>query len=100
MAAMRRRLGLVGEVYGREEAGRYANVSRLCTAAGASLIAWRGVRNRQAAVLGGALVLAGEVALRFSVFRAGFQAARDPRYTVVPQKKRREGGAVRPAGSK
>jgi hypothetical protein len=34
------------------------------------------------------LVLAGGLALRFSVFRAGFQSARDPRYTVVPQKER------------
>jgi hypothetical protein len=25
------------------------------------------------------------MALRWSVFRAGFQPARDPRYTVIPQ---------------
>jgi hypothetical protein len=31
---------------------------------------------------------AGGVALRFSVFRAGFQSARDPKYTVIPQKER------------
>lgn len=100
MAAMRRRLGFVGEVYEREEARRYGNISRVCTTAGAGLIAWGGRRSRRTAALGGALVLLGEVALRFSVFRAGFQSARDPRYTVVPQKQRRDGGAVRPAGSK
>jgi hypothetical protein len=33
-------------------------------------------------------MLAGGVALRFSVFRAGFQSARDPKYTVIPQKER------------
>jgi protein NrfD len=33
-------------------------------------------------------VLAGELALRWSVFRAGFQSAKDPRYTVVPQRRR------------
>jgi hypothetical protein len=33
-------------------------------------------------------VLAGELALRWSVFRAGFQSARDPRYTVQPQRER------------
>ena len=36
------------------------------------------------------LILAGELALRWSVFKAGFQSARDPRYTVVPQKQRKE----------
>jgi len=43
-----------------------------------------------AAAAGGALVLAGELALRWSVFKAGFQSARDPRYTVIPQKQRKE----------
>jgi hypothetical protein len=33
-------------------------------------------------------VLAGELALRWSVFKAGFQSARDPKYTVLPQKER------------
>jgi len=87
---MRRRLGFVGEVYELGEAGRYARVSSLCAAAGAGLLALRGRRSRPAAVVGGALVLAGEVALRWSVFKAGFQSARDPRYTVLPQRKRIE----------
>jgi len=87
---MRRRLGFVGEVYELGEAGRYARVSRVCAAAGAGLLALRGRRSRPAAVVGGALVLAGEVALRWSVFKAGFQSARDPRYTVLPQRKRLE----------
>jgi len=60
------------------------------TAAGGALLATRGRRSRSAAVAGGALVLAGELALRWSVFRAGFQSARDPRYTVIPQKQRKE----------
>jgi hypothetical protein len=40
-------------------------------------------------VAGGSLVLAGELALRWSIFRAGFQSARDPKYTVAPQKARK-----------
>jgi hypothetical protein len=28
------------------------------------------------------------VAVRWSVFKAGFQSARDPKYTVVPQRER------------
>ena len=86
--AMERKLGFVGEVYKQGAAGRYGRVSKLCTAAGAGLLALRGKRSRAAAVTGGALVLAGELALRWSVFKAGFQSARDPRYTVRPQKER------------
>jgi hypothetical protein len=47
-----------------------------------------GSRSRAAAVAGGALMLAGAVFERWSVFRAGFQSARDPKYTVVPQRER------------
>jgi hypothetical protein len=87
---MRRRLGFVGEVYELGEAGRYGRASKLCAAAGAGLLALRGKRSRRATAAGGALVLAGELALRWSVFKAGFQSARDPRYTVLPQRKRVE----------
>jgi formate-dependent nitrite reductase membrane component NrfD len=94
--AMEHKLGFVGEVYKQGEAGKYARVSRLCTAAGAGLLALHGKRSRAAAATGGALVLAGELALRWSVFKAGFQSARDPRYTVVPQKERlQKEGATR-----
>jgi formate-dependent nitrite reductase membrane component NrfD len=86
--AMKRRLGFVGEVYGRDEAGRYGRIAKAATAAGAGVLAWRGGRSRLAATVGGTLVLAGELALRWSVFKAGFQSARDPRYTVIPQKER------------
>jgi formate-dependent nitrite reductase membrane component NrfD len=86
--AMETRLGFVGEVYRQGAAGRLLKISKACTAAGAGLLAWRGKRSRPAAAVGSALVLAGELALRWSVFKAGFQSARDPRYTVLPQKKR------------
>jgi len=85
---MQRRLGFVGEVYEQGEAGRYGRLSKGLTAAGAALLAARGRRSRGAAVTGSALVLAGELALRWSVFKAGFQSARDPRYTVIPQRER------------
>ena len=88
MQAMEKRLGFVGEVYKQGEAGRYGRVSKLLTLAGGTLLALRGKRSRPAAVTGGALVLAGELALRWSVFKAGFQSARDPRYTVIPQRER------------
>jgi formate-dependent nitrite reductase membrane component NrfD len=98
MHHMEKKLGFVGEVYKQGEAGKYAKVSKACTAAGAALVAIGGRRSRAAAAAGGALVLAGELALRWSVFKAGFQSARDPRYTVIPQKerleRRRGGGAA------
>jgi hypothetical protein len=90
MLAMEKRLGLVGEPYHQGEAGRYNRLAKACTLGGAALLAALGRRSRVAAGAGGALVLAGEVALRWSVFKAGFQSARDPKYTVIPQRERVE----------
>jgi formate-dependent nitrite reductase membrane component NrfD len=91
MEAMQRRLGFVGEVYRQGAAGKLARASKILTGTGAALLAARGRRSRGASVAGSALVLAGELALRWSVFRAGFQSARDPRYTVIPQLERKAG---------
>ena len=84
---MEKKLGVAGEVYRQGEAGRYGRIAKAATAAGAALIAVRGKRGRPAAVVGGALVLGGELALRWSVFKAGFQSAADPKYTVLTQKR-------------
>ena len=86
--AMEKKLGFVGEVYKQGEAGRYAKVSKALGVTGAALLAARGRRSRAAAAAGGALILGSSLALRWSVFKAGFQSARDPKYTVVPQKRR------------
>jgi len=96
MHAMERRLGETGEVYRRETAGKLAWSARGLAGAGALLLATHGRRQRGAAALGGALVCAGELCLRYSVFKAGFQSARDPKYTVKPQRERarREGTKV------
>jgi formate-dependent nitrite reductase membrane component NrfD len=90
LATMQHKLGFVGEVYKQGTAGKLARASKVLASTGAVLLATRGRRSRGAAVAGSALVLAGELALRWSVFRAGFQSARDPRYTVIPQKQRKE----------
>jgi len=79
---------MVGEPYSKGQAGTYKKLAIGCTLSGAALLAGPGRRSRLAAVAGGALTLAGEVALRFSVFKAGFQSARDPKYTVEPQRAR------------
>jgi Polysulphide reductase, NrfD len=98
-AAMKQRLGFVGEVYDREAAGTLGRVSKLCGTAGAALLATHGRRTRAAAIGGGALVLAGELALRWSIFRAGFQSASDPRYVVIPQRERKAARAARTPAS-
>jgi hypothetical protein len=85
---MEKRLGMLGEPYSQGEAGKYKKLAMGCTIGGAALLGTIGRRSRLAAAAGGALVLAGEAALRWSVFKAGFQSARDPKYTVGPQRER------------
>jgi hypothetical protein len=88
MQAMELRLGTVGEVYRRGEAGKLSWAAKGLSLAGAALLARRGRKSRSSAVLGGTLVCAGELCLRWSVFKAGFQSARDPKYVVEPQRAR------------
>ena len=40
------------------------------------------------AVLSGAALMAGSACTRFGIFEAGQESARDPKYTVVPQRER------------
>jgi hypothetical protein len=88
MQTMELRLGRVGEVYRRGAAGKLSWAAKGLATTGAALLATKGRRSRGAAVLGGALVCAGEVCLRWSVFKAGFQSARDPKYVVESQRER------------
>jgi Polysulfide reductase len=88
MQAMELRLGKVGEVYRQGEAGKLSWAARGLSVAGAALLAKRGRGSRASAVLGGAMVCAGELCLRWSVFKAGFQSARDPKYVVESQRLR------------
>jgi hypothetical protein len=43
-------------------------------------------------VIAGASLVAGSACTRFGIFEAGQASARDPRYTVVPQRERIERG--------
>jgi hypothetical protein len=90
--AMRRRLGEVGEVYEREEAGRFHRAATAATAVGAALVAAGGARRRWMAAAGSVALLAGSVCQRWSVYRAGFQSARDPMATIGPQRRRLQRG--------
>jgi len=80
---MERRLGPTARAYATGDAGRYRQAARILDGAGLALSLTRGRRLRR---LGAALVLAGAVATRFSVFKAGVQAAEDPRYLLETQR--------------
>jgi formate-dependent nitrite reductase membrane component NrfD len=90
---MQQRLGETGEVYHQGRAGALSKIAKALTGTGALVLATRGARSRAAQTAGGALVLAGGMCLRWSVYMAGKQSARDPKYTVNPQRERakREG---------
>jgi hypothetical protein len=85
---MERKLGMLGEPYRQGLPGVLNRAAKILTAAGAATLAVRGRRSRGAAAAGGALILAGEVALRWAIFKAGDASARDPKYTVLPQRER------------
>jgi len=97
VALMEHRLDELAEPYHQEAAAAYGQLARGLTVAGSLLLASRAARSRPAAIVGGALVLAGAVCERWSVFKAGFQSARDPKYTVGPQRRRIDGGLTRGA---
>jgi hypothetical protein len=96
--AMERRLGELAEPYRRGEAAPLARAAKALTAVGAFATALPGRRRRAVAMVGGAAVLAGSFLGRRAVFRAGFESARDPRYTVEPQRRRVEERAAAAAG--
>ncbi|MGY1762714.1 NrfD/PsrC family molybdoenzyme membrane anchor subunit [Geodermatophilus sp. SYSU D00779] len=79
--------GIVSEPYHEGKAGRLLRAAKSCTAAGAALTVIAG-RRRAGAVAAGALLAAGSLLTRFGVFEAGMASAKDPKYTVVPQRER------------
>jgi hypothetical protein len=93
---VRRRLGMLAEPYEQGRPGRLLRIARGLTLAGAGA-ALLGRRSRALSVAGGAALAAGSLLTRFGVFQAGVASAKDPKYTVVPQRERverREGVAV------
>jgi hypothetical protein len=78
---------IVSEPYHLGRAGRLMRAAKTCTAAGAGLTVVAG-RTRLGAVASGTLLAAGSLLTRFGVFDAGMVSARDPKYTVIPQRER------------
>ena len=83
--AMEKRLGMVGEPYHSGPSGRYMRAAKASTALGlVGVAAGKGLVRRA----GAGMMLAGAAFERFAIFKAGFESARDPRYTVEPQRRR------------
>ncbi|HWE57566.1 MAG TPA: NrfD/PsrC family molybdoenzyme membrane anchor subunit [Acidimicrobiales bacterium] len=82
---MRRRMGMVGEVYEQGRAGRLVKAAEALSLAGIGL-AVAGRRSRAASAAAGVCWLAGSALTRFGVFEAGVQSAADPKYVVEPQR--------------
>jgi formate-dependent nitrite reductase membrane component NrfD len=87
-ARMESAMGLLAEPLHQGRAGRYLSSARVLTATGGLLAATCAGRSRALSLVSGAALLAGSAATRFGIFHAGQQSARDPRYTVVPQRQR------------
>ncbi len=87
-ARMESTMGLTAEPMHQGRARAYLTTAHALTAGGAVIAATLARRSRVASVLAGAALLAGSACTRFGIFHAGQQSARDPRYTVAPQRKR------------
>ncbi|MDQ7911161.1 NrfD/PsrC family molybdoenzyme membrane anchor subunit [Phytohabitans sp. ZYX-F-186] len=86
---LERRLDLLSEPYRNGRAGRLLRAGRVLGAAGMAG-AVLGRRSRIVAALSGVALLAASVATRFAIYEAGVASATDPKYTVTPQRERRD----------
>ncbi|MCL2541851.1 MAG: polysulfide reductase NrfD [Nocardioidaceae bacterium] len=82
------RRGLVAEPYRKGLPGRLMRIARAATAVASAATVVGGRRSRIVAAAAGATYVAASVVTRFGVFEAGMDSARDPKYTVVPQRER------------
>lgn len=95
---MERSMGLSAETLHRGRPGVWMKASKVLMAAGAvgTLV---GRRSRALSIASGAALMAGSLCTRIGFFEAGIESAKDPKYTVVPQRERVDAGkAVRYEG--
>jgi formate-dependent nitrite reductase membrane component NrfD len=85
---LERRIGMVAECYREGRAGTLMRAAEALSVAGVAGALALGRRSRVGAVLSGAALLAASACTRFGIFEAGLASARDPRYTVQPQRER------------
>ena len=79
--------GLLSEPYTTGRAGQLLRAGRALTAAGVAG-AVLGRRSRVVSALSGLSLLAASALTRFGIFDGGIASAKDPKYTVVPQRER------------
>lgn len=82
---MERRLGMVGEPYRKGGSGAMMRMGQLLGVAGAiaSLVGSQRVTR-----ISGVALMAASAFTKFGIFAAGMRSARDPKYTVLPQRER------------
>jgi hypothetical protein len=90
---MKKRLGRHGEPYEQGLPHKLSQLTRACIVGGGALVARPGNNSRIAAAAGGTLMCAGALSARWSIFKAGFVSASDPKYVVGPQRERVTRGA-------
>jgi formate-dependent nitrite reductase membrane component NrfD len=81
-------MGVTAEPLHQGTPGKLMRASKILTIAGAVGTAAGGSRSRLVAAVSGLCLLAGSACTRFGVFEAGQASARDPKYTVLPQRER------------
>ena len=85
--------GVLSEPYAQGRAGRLLRTGRALTALGVAG-AVLGRRSRVVSALSGLSLLTASLATRFGIFDGGIASARDPKYTVLPQRERLAGRAA------
>jgi hypothetical protein len=94
---MQQSMGLAAETLHQGTAGVLSRLGKTLAAAGAAVAATVDALSlarvpapgtRLASAVAGAALLAGSACTRFAIFHAGQDSARDPKYTVVPQRDR------------
>jgi formate-dependent nitrite reductase membrane component NrfD len=83
-------MGISAETLGAGRARLLMRTSRALAAAGIVGTVAFGRRSRMLSLVSGGALVAASACTRFAVFEAGQQSARDPRYTVAPQRERLE----------
>ena len=88
---MEHRIGLVAEPFQKGRPGLLLKLAQGSMAVGSvgALVAGRlGRRGRGASVVAGVLLNLGAALTRFGIYDAGVESAKDPKYTVIPQRER------------
>jgi DMSO reductase anchor subunit len=88
-----RRLGDLAEPYRRGRPGALLRAAQMLTVGGL-VGAALSRRSRLGSALAGATLLAASATTRLAIFEAGRASARDPQYTIVPQRERKRARAA------